>query len=94
MYPNKDYESEISIRDLFFYVLYRWRSILFIALLVMAVLGGYKYYSLRDVLNSSVTGQEEQAYINNLNEAQEAVQSRENSTMTCFHIAMNQYIFN
>lgn len=77
MYPNKDYESEISIRDLFFYVLYRWRSILFIALLVMAVLGGYKYYSLRDVLNSSVTGQEEQAYINNLNEAQEAVQSRE-----------------
>lgn len=47
MQINKEYESEISLKDLFFHVLYRWRSILVIALIGAVLLGGYKFFSLR-----------------------------------------------
>lgn len=47
MQLNKDYEPEISLRDLFFHVLYRWRSILVVAWIGAVLLGGYKYFSMR-----------------------------------------------
>lgn len=77
MQLNKDYESEINLRDLFFYVLYRWRSILIVALLATILLGGYKYFSLRDVLHSSYSSEEEQAYEERLNAQREFVHRKE-----------------
>ena len=46
MQRNKDYESEINLKDLFFHVLYRWRSILLVAIIGAVALGGYKYLSM------------------------------------------------
>ena len=43
MQLNKKYEREISLRDMFFHILYHWRSIL-IAIVVLALaLGGYAH---------------------------------------------------
>lgn len=46
MQLNRDYESEINLKGLFFHVLYRWRSILIVALVGAVLLGGYKYLSM------------------------------------------------
>ena len=40
---NKDYEQEINIRDLFFDLAYRWRSILVAALICAIALGAFQY---------------------------------------------------
>lgn len=42
---DKDYVREISFRDLFFHLLYRWRSILAAALIGAVLLGGYVFVS-------------------------------------------------
>lgn len=42
---DKDYGREISFRDLFFHLLYRWRSILAAALIGAVLLGGYTFVS-------------------------------------------------
>ena len=44
---EKDYGREISFRDLFFHLLYRWRSILAAALIGAVLLGGYTWLSNR-----------------------------------------------
>ncbi len=43
---NRDYEMEISLKDLFFHLLYRWRSILVGALVGAILLGSYQYMNL------------------------------------------------
>ena len=47
MQRGKEYVREISIRDLFFHILYRWRSIVIAALVGALILGGYAYISNR-----------------------------------------------
>ena len=47
MQLNKEYERVISVRDLFFHLLYRWRSILAAALIGALLLGGYAWISNR-----------------------------------------------
>ena len=47
MHFDKDYEREISLRDLFFHILYKWRSILAAALIGAILLGGYTYFGNR-----------------------------------------------
>ena len=45
MHFDKDYGREISFRDLFFHLLYRWRSILAAALIGAVLLGGCTFVS-------------------------------------------------
>ena len=45
MQINRDYEPEINLKDLFFHILYRWRSILAAALIGAILLGGYQALS-------------------------------------------------
>ena len=47
MQINKNYLGELKFKDLFFHVLYRWRSILLIALACALVLGGTQYLNDR-----------------------------------------------
>lgn len=59
MQLNKEYESEINLKDLFFHVLYRWRSILLVALIGAVVFGGYKYLSMNKAAKSMQVSQQE-----------------------------------
>ena len=47
MQINREYEPEINLKDLFFHVLYRWRSILLFALIGAVALGAYQYFSVK-----------------------------------------------
>ena len=38
---SQRYEEEIDLKDLMLHILYRWRSVLMIAVLVCALAGGY-----------------------------------------------------
>lgn len=60
MQLNKEYESDINLKDLLFHVLYRWRSILLVALIGAILLGGYKYYTMDKAVRSAVVYQDEQ----------------------------------
>lgn len=51
---NYDYEPVIILKDLFFELLYHWRSILVAALIGALLLGGYQYYTDREKANSAV----------------------------------------
>lgn len=42
---QQEYEREIDLKNLLYYVLCRWKLLLVVALLCMAALGGYKYVS-------------------------------------------------
>ena len=42
---NREYEPEFRMKDVFFHLLYRWRSILLVMLLCAAVIGGLKAFS-------------------------------------------------
>lgn len=53
MHLNKDYEPEIAMKDLFFHVVFRWRSIIAVALVAAALMGGYKYLSMKKKTNST-----------------------------------------
>ena len=46
MQINRQYETEIDLRDLFFDLLYHWRSILIAALIGALLLGAYQYTTL------------------------------------------------
>ena len=43
---NREYEPEFRMKDVFFHLLYRWRSILLVMLLCAAVIGGLKAFSM------------------------------------------------
>lgn len=61
---NRDYEMEISLKDLFFHLLYRWRSILVAALVGAILLGGYQYMNLTQThRKGKLTKAEKQFYI-------------------------------
>ncbi len=42
MNNEEQYEPEIDVKDLFFYILYRWRSIMIVAILLCVLVGTYK----------------------------------------------------
>lgn len=58
MQINKEYEQQINIRDMFFYILYHWRSIMLAILIGTLVLGGYTWYTNRNIKNTSVNDEE------------------------------------
>ena len=48
MRRNPDSEIEIDLRDMFYHILAKWRSIIIIALLGAVALFGYRFYKTRD----------------------------------------------
>lgn len=72
---NYDYEPEIVLKDLFFDILYHWRSILAAALIGALLFGGYSFIAGRGARNAPVetVQQSEQA-------EQEAAQKDDQST--------------
>ena len=43
---NREYDAEYRLKDVFFHVLYRWRSILLVMVLCAAVIGGWQAFSV------------------------------------------------
>ena len=58
---DSEYEAELNLKDMLFHVLYRWRSILLVALVCALVLGGHQFMSLRSSQNKAELSEEEQA---------------------------------
>ena len=59
---NRDYEQETNLRDLFFDVAYRWRSLLVAALIGAVLLGTFQYVSLESIHREGKKTQEEKQY--------------------------------
>lgn len=62
MHRNLEYEQEISLKDLFFSVMYRWRSILVAALIGAIILGTYQYVTLTSTHSKGELTNEERQY--------------------------------
>lgn len=74
MQINKDYESETNLKELFFHILYRWRSILLVALVCAAAFGVYQYLSVKAVHDAGKQTKEERQYETDLVSYQEGLQ--------------------
>lgn len=46
VHVNREYDPEFRLKDFFFHLLYRWRSILLVVLLCAAVVGGLKAFNV------------------------------------------------
>ena len=62
MQLNKNQVIEIDLKDLFFHILYRWRSILAVALIGAVVLCGYQYLTLKSTHDAGKVTKEERQY--------------------------------
>lgn len=62
MQINNHYEPEIRLKDVFFEILYHWRSILIAAIVGALLLGGYQYYSIWSVHREGLKTEDEQQY--------------------------------
>ena len=63
---NQEYNPEVRIRDLLFHLLYRWRSILLVALLCGIVFGVWQYISVDATHKAGNKTKDEQRYEQNL----------------------------
>lgn len=60
---QNNYESEMGLKDLLFTVLYKWRSIIFVAILLGVLLGGFKFVkSLINMQNQEVQVEAQEDY--------------------------------
>ncbi len=78
MQLNRNQTIEINLKDLFFHILYRWRSILIAALIGALVLCGYQYWSIKKVHDEGKLTKEERQYqidLQNYKEDLESTQS-------------------
>ncbi len=62
MQVNKNQVVEINLKDLFFHLLYRWRSILLAALIGAIVLGAYQHFSVQKTHSEGKLTKDERAY--------------------------------
>lgn len=82
MQINKQYEIVINLKDLFFELLYKWRSILIAALIGAVLLGAYQYYSITKVHSEGKQTKEEKQYEIDLQEYQDSVKNAKLSIRT------------
>ena len=62
MQLNKNQVVEVNLRDLFFHLLYRWRSILIAALIAALALCGYQYLSVKKTHDAGKLTKDERQY--------------------------------
>ena len=62
MHKNPEYVFEVSLKGLFFSMLFRWRSILITALIGAALLGTYQYLNLESVHQQGKRTEEERQF--------------------------------
>ena len=84
MHRSKVYGQDISLRDLCFHILYRWRSLLIAALIVAVVMGGNQYLTLERVHGEGKLTKEERdfeleyrVYWDSLNTAKKSIETYE-----------------
>ena len=75
VYVNREYDPEFRLKDFFFHLLYRWRSILLVALACAAVFGVWQYISVDAAHRAGNKTKEEQRYEQNLATYQATVAS-------------------
>ena len=79
MQINKNQAIEISLKDLFFHILYRWRSILIAALVGAVVVCGYQYMTIKKVHDAGKLTEEERQYQINLQNYKEDLENAQNT---------------
>ena len=75
---NKNQVMEINLKDLFFYLLYRWRSILAAALIGAIALCGYQYLSIKKAHDAGELTKDERQYQINVQQYKEELASNRN----------------
>ena len=79
MQLNKNQVIEIKLKDLFFHILYRWRSIFIAALIGALLLCGYQYLSIRMTHDAGKLTKEERQYQLDLQDYKEDLESSQNT---------------
>ena len=54
--------TEVNLKDMFFHILYHWRSIILITVICAVALGGYQWYSIKRVHDVGGLTSEEEGY--------------------------------
>ncbi|MBR3053113.1 MAG: hypothetical protein IKG59_03190 [Firmicutes bacterium] len=79
---NKNYEQEIDLKDLFFHLLYRWRSLLVAALIGAILLGAYQYLSIELTHREGKRTKAEKQYAVELQEFRDKIKNARESVKT------------
>ena len=79
MQLNRNQIIEINLKDLFFHILYRWRSILIAALIGALLLCGYQYLSIKKIHDAGKLTKEERQYQIDLQQYREDLASNRNA---------------
>lgn len=79
MQINKNQVVEIHLKDLFFHILYRWRSILLVALIGAVALCGYQWWTIKSTHDAGKLTKEERQYELNLQNYKEDLESAQNT---------------
>ncbi len=79
MQLNRNQIIEINLKDLFFHILYRWRSILIAALIGAIVFCGYQYMSIKKIHDAGKLTKEERQYQLDLQNYKENLESAEST---------------
>ena len=79
---NREYEQEIDFRDLFFHLLYRWRSILVAALIGAILLGTYQFFNLKLTHEAGKLTKAEKKWEVDLQEFRDSLRNARNNVKT------------
>ena len=79
---NKNYDMEIDLRDLFFELLYKWRSLVAAALIGAILLAGLQYYSVSSTHAQGKQTKEEKQFEIDLENYRDSVKNAQNNIRT------------
>ena len=82
MQINKNYEREIDLKDLFFHLLYHWRSILVAAVIFAILLGTRQYLNLEQTHKKGKLTKAEKQYEVDLQAFRDKLQNARNGVKT------------
>lgn len=93
MQLNKNQVMEINLKDLLFYILYRWRSILIVALIGGLALCGFQYLSVKTIHDKGELTKEERQYQMDLQAYREDMESSQNTINANTRLLQGQNIY-
>lgn len=82
MQINKNYETELDLRDLFFHLCYRWRSILIAALIGAIALGAFQYLQVTLIHREGKQTKEEKQFEIDLQDYEDSVDNAKTNIQT------------